>query len=273
MTVSIFERPSWRGIAATAAILALCALPSVSGADRRYFLNTYTPYLDQAGEHELEVWLTSKRGKQDPAERATLAPRAEWEYAMTSRLTGAAYLNFLRPSDGRLQFDSSSLEFIYRLAAPGAWIVDPAAYLEVTESGDELELETKLLLARHLDRWVAATNLIGEFEFRHDDAERLPNGAVLRNGFAAEITGGLSYGVGRRIALGVEARGRSQYPNFGPRSAALFSAGPSLNLQLGEVQVAVGVLRQVRGSPRTTGRRNLVEFEKAQVRVVVGLEL
>lgn len=263
----------WRGTAAAAALLTLCVLPSVSGADRRYFLNTYTPYVDQAGEHELEVWLTSKSGKQDPTERATLAPRAEWEYAMTSRLSGAAYLNFLRPSDGPLQFDSSSLQFIYRLAAPGAWIADPAAYLEVTESGDELELETKLLLARHLDRWVAATNLIGAFEFRHDDAERLPDGTVLRNGYAAEITGGLSYGVGRRVALGVEARGRSEHPNFGPRSGALFSAGPSFNLQLGEVQVAVGVLRQIRGTPRTTGRRNLVDFEKTQVRVVVGFEL
>jgi hypothetical protein len=273
MTLSISERPKWRGLTVAAVSLALCALPSASLADRRYFLNTYTPYVDQAGESEVEVWLTAKHGKQDPAERASLAPRAEWEYAINSRLTGAAYLNFLRPSDGSLHLDSSSLEFIYRLAEPGGHIVDPAAYLEITESGDELEIETKLLLARHLDRWLAATNLIGEFEFRHDDVERLADGTVLRNGVAAEITGGLSYGVGRRLALGFEARGRSEHPNFDRQAAALFSAGPSLNFQLGEFQAALGVLRQIRGTPRTAGGRNLLDFEKTQVRLVIGFEL
>ena len=266
-------RPRRAGVAALAAILLLGLLPAGAHADRRYFLNTYTPYTDQMGESEVELWLTSKHGKQDPAEGATFVPRAEWEYAITSRLSGAAYLNFLRPAGESLKFESTSAEFIYRLAEPGRFAADPAAYLEITESGEELEVETKLLLARHFGRWVAATNLIGEFEFRHNDEERLASGAILRNGVAGELAGGVAYGVGRRVTLGFEARGRTEHPNFGAQAAALFAAGPTLNLQLGKAQVALGALRQISGNPRTTGDRNLVDFERTQVRVVVGVEL
>ena len=273
MDTPFFDDAVCRRVAAVAALLLLALLPSAALADRRYFLNTYTPYLDQAGESEVEVWLTSKHGKQDPTEGAMLAPRAELEYAIRSRLTGSVYLNFLRPAGEPLKYESTSAEFIYRLAAPGRFAVDPAAYLEITESGDELELETKLLLARHYGRWVAAANLIGEFEFRHNDKERLASGAVLRNGIAGELAAGVAYGVGRRVAVGVEARGRTEHPNFGRQSAALFAAGPTFNLQLGEVQVALGALSQIRGAPRTSGDRNLVDFERTQLRMVVGIEL
>ena len=96
---------------------------------------------------------------------------------------------------------------------------------------------------------------------------------MLRNGVAGEWTGGLSYGVGRRVAFGMEARARTEHPNFGRQSAALLAAGPALNLQLGEVQVALGASRQIRGTPRTSGDRNLVDFEKTRVRMIVGVEL
>ena len=266
-------RPRRPGAGVLGAILLLVLVPAGTRADRRYFLNTYTPYTDQAGESEVELWLTSNHGKQDPAEGATLLPRAEWEYAITSRLSGAAYLNFLRPAGESLKFESTSAEFIYRLAELGRFAVDPAAYLEITESGEELELETKLLIARHFGRWVAATNVIGEFEFRHNDEELLASGAVLRNGVAGELTGGVAYGVGRRVAIGLEARGRTEHPNFGRQAAALFAAGPAVNLQLGRIQMALGALWQVSGTPRTRSDLNLVDFERTQVRVVAGVEL
>jgi hypothetical protein len=91
------------------AALLMFSLPAaVAHADRRYFLLTYTPYLEPAGESEVEWWLTSKVGKQDPAEGATWESRAELEHALTSRLTGAVYLNFQRPPGGPLKWASSS---------------------------------------------------------------------------------------------------------------------------------------------------------------------
>jgi hypothetical protein len=273
VTGTAVDRSAWRRLIAVATLLAFCLLPAAARADRRYFLLTYMPHLDDAGESEIEGWATSKVGKQDPGESPTWETRAEWEYTINPRLGAAAYLNFERLPGGPMKFSSPSVEFIYRPAEAGRIPLDPALYLEVTESGDELELEPKLLLATQFAKWVAAVNLVGEFEFRHNDEERLASGAVLRNAAVPSITAGIAYGAGRRVALGLEARALSEHPNFGGQSAALLSAGPSLNLELGRAQLAVGVLPQILGTPRSSGRRNLVDFEKTQVRVVLGFEL
>ena len=256
-----------------AALAAWLIPPATAHADRRYFPLTYTPYLSSAGENEVELWLTSKSGKQDPGQGVHLESRAEFEHAFSSRLTGAAYLNYVRSPDEALRFDSASLELIGQPIEPGRWPFDPALYLEVKESGEELEVEPKLLAARRFGRWVAGMNLGGELEFRHNDDERLATGAILKNGYAVEVTGGLACEVGRRLALGFEARARTEHPNFGRQSAALVSLGPCLNLDLGRILFTAGVQPQIAGTPRTSGGRNLVDFERTQVRAVVGIEL
>ena len=256
-------------LVATAALL----LPPAAHADRRYFPLTYTPYLSSAGENEVELWLTTRSGKQEPGQGVALETRAELEHAFSERLTAAAYLNYARSPGQALRYRSASLELIARPMAPGRWPFDAALYLEATESGEELEVEPKLLAARRTGRWVAALNLGGELEFRHNDDERLASGAILRNGCAAEVTGGLACEVGRRLALGFEARARSEHPNFGRQSAALISLGPCLNLDLGRILFTAGVQPQIAGTPRTSGGRNLVDFERTQVRAVVGIEL
>ena len=252
--------------------LALLLAPACAVADRRYFLETYTPYLGEAKESEAEFWLTSKAGKQDPDEAATLEGRAEWEYGLTSRLSAALYLNLLRPPGGRFKAQSGSLELIYR-PSERPLAVDPAGYLEITESGDELEVEPKLLLAHRFRQWIVATNLIGELEFRHNDEELLPSGAVLRNEIAGELSAGVAYDLHRRLAVGAEALARTEHANFGRQSAGLLAIGPTVTAQIGEAQLGFEVLQQVRGAPRTSGNRNLVDFEKTQWRVVLGVEL
>ena len=252
--------------------LALLLLPAAAMADRRYFLETYTPYLGEAKESEVELWLTSKTGKQDPDEAATLESRAEWEYGLTSRLSGALYLNLLRPPGGHLKAESGSLELIYR-PTERQLAVDPAVYLEITESGDELELEPKLLLAHRFRQWIAATNLIGELEFRHNDEELLPSGAVLKKQIAGELSAGVAFDLHRRLAVGAEALARTEHANFGRQSAALLALGPTVTAQVGEAQLGLEVLQQLRGTPRTSGDRNLVDFEKTQWRLVLGVEL
>src|ERR1700720_2349556 len=110
--------------------IALLAVPGAAHADRRYFLYTYSPFLDPPGEMEIETWLTVKSGKQDPAVGPQWEPRAEFEYAIHGRLGAAAYLNYLKQPGRDLKFDSPSLELIYRLANSGKIAGDPALYLE-----------------------------------------------------------------------------------------------------------------------------------------------
>jgi len=261
----------------TLALALACVLPTLrppsARAEGRVFLQSYTPYLDERGESEIGLWLTSRTGRHDPAESVAWQWRAEWEYALRDRLTLAAYLNFVRPPGGPAGFDSPSLEAIWRLAEPGRFPGDPALYLEVTESGRELEFEPRLLLAHRGPRWIATANLIGEFAFRHDDEERLDDGNVLHREAAAEFTAGVAAYAGPRLSLGIELRGRSEYPNFGHRSAAMLSLGPSLGFGLGEARCAIGVFSQVSGTPTTDGSRDLADFERTQVRATVSFEL
>ncbi len=247
--------------------------PGRASADRKYFVETYTPYLSPAGETEMETWLTSRSGQQGSNGSVAWDWRQELEYGVTDRLTAAAYLNFSQPPGGSLRFESPSLELIYRLADPGRLPGDPAVYLETTESGEELELEPKLLLAHRVQKLVTAVNLIGEFEFRHNDNEILGSGAILRKLWAWELSGGVSYELGPHFAAGLEARHRAEYPNFGPREASVLHLGPTINLQTGKLQIAVGVLRQIRGTPRTSGRLDLADFERTEVRTVIGVDL
>jgi hypothetical protein len=258
---------------ATIIALILLAIPGTAQADRRYFLYTYSPFIDPQGEMEVEAWLTAKSGKQDPSVGTQWEPRAEFEYAIHGRLGAAAYLNYVKQPGHKIKFDSPSIELIYRLCDPGKIAGDPALYLETTERGDELELESKLLLAHRSGPWISGVNLIGEFEFRHNDDEVLPGGAILRNAFAGEISGGIAYELSSRLSLGLESRFRSEHPNFGRQAAALASVGPSVNLRLGEAQFGVAVLPQIWGSPRTSGSRNLDAFERVQIRAVIGMEL
>jgi hypothetical protein len=150
---------------------------------------------------------------------------------------------------------------------------DPALYLEMTESGSELELETKVLLAYRRARWISGGSLIGEFEFRHNREELLPSGDVLRNFFAGEISAGVAFELNKTVSLGLESRYRSEHPNFGPQAAALASLGPNINLSAGALQFGLAVLPQVWGSPQTSGGRNLNTFEKLQTRAILGVEL
>lgn len=255
-----------------AAAVALLLLPAVTRAEPRPFVLSYLPDLGRAGESEAALWGTSKSGRQDPSEPATLEGRGECEHAITDRVTGALYLNLVRPSSGTLGLDSGSLELIVRPAALARFAGGPALYLEVTGGGDELELEPKLLFGLHHGSWVAASNLIADFGFRHNHEERLDNGDVLRNEFAAEVSAGLARRLGAGGALGLEGRARSEHPNFGPQAAAVVFAGPVASLAIGEAQLTIAALPQRWGHPQTSGARNLVAFSATEVRAVLSLE-
>src|SRR5439155_8014579 len=151
--------------------LIACLMLTLGGAahaDRRYLLQSYTPYLAPAGTLELEVHSNAFSGRGDST-GTSWQNRAEFEYAINDRLTGAFYLNFIQSADASSaqRFDGPSIELIWALAERGRIPLDPAAYLEARENGDELEVEPKLLLAHRHGKVVRAVNLIREFEKHH----------------------------------------------------------------------------------------------------------
>lgn len=245
---------------------SLLLLSAPAWADRRYFVQSYTPYLAPAENLELETWAIAQEGRGDTTNTAWQT-RAEFEYSITDRLTGAAYLNFVQDAGGPQEFDGPSLEVIYQLAEPGKILLDPAVYLEVRESGTELELEPKLLLGRRQNAWVAAANVIGEFEYLHnapagyEDTEK-----------KFELTLGVSREFGAAFAIGLEGRYQSEFVEGATDPSALF-LGPTINLQSSKVQLAIGWHPQISGSPSTHGGRNLADAPRSEFRMILGIGL
>ena len=257
--------PWIRRSACIAALLLLAA--GSARADRRYFVQSYMPYLAPAGNLELEVISIAASGQGDTL-GTVWKNRIEFEYGITDRLTGAAYLNFVQPAgvDAPLTFDGPSLEFIYRLADPGRLPVDPAAYLEVRANGNELEIEPKLLLARRIYRLVGAVNVIGEFE-RHDAGP--DRGKTEKN---LHLTAGVSREIGHVVAVGLEAVYTHSFLDKGPDASNL-QLGPTINFQTPKVQLALGWQPQIKGRPASNAGLNLSDFPRSEVRLIVGVEL
>jgi hypothetical protein len=251
----------------TLLVLAAALFGSVAHADRRYFVQSYTPYLASAGTLELEMHTIAFDGQGGGTSTAWL-DRMEFEYGVTDRLTGAFYLNFIQDGDesSTLRFDGPSIEMIYQLAEPGRIALDPALYLEVRENGLETEVEPKLLLAHRHERLVGVINVIGEFEKHHAGAAKGETEKALM------LTGGLSREFGTKLAVGVEALYQRDLGDLDPHPASVF-VGPTVNLQSEKVQLAVGWHPQVWGSPKSSGSLDLLDFPRSQVRVVLGVSL
>jgi hypothetical protein len=234
-------------------------------ADRRYFLNTYTSYLESAGTLETELWTTAFSGQGDTTGTAW-ENRIEFEYAVTDRFTSSMYLNFVQAAGAAsaLRFDGPSLEAIYRFGAPGQVPLDPAGYLEARENGDELELEPKLILSHRSAMWIEAFNVVGEFEAQHHAA--VPNRTVLSldGGVARDLTG--------KVALGIEGRYERGISGHVGHPAAFF-AGPSLNLDSGRVEFAISWQPQLGGTPASRGSLNLAGFPRSEARLMFGVDL
>lgn len=257
--------PSFRVLSTS--LLVLCLTASAAHADRRYFVQSYTPYTPTEGTLELET-ITIARSGQAGTDATGWRNRIEFEYGMTDRLMCAAYLNFVQsPEAGAAsRFDGPSFEFIYALAERGRLAVDPAAYFEVRANGSELELEPKLLLARRLYRLVGVLNVTGEFERITAGDEK---GETEK---AVKVSAGLSRELGRRFALGVESHYERELLDETP-DAARWLLGPTLNVQTPRIQMALGWHWQVHGTPASSGSLNLADFPRSEVRLILGVDL
>jgi hypothetical protein len=249
-----------------AAGLALFA--PAARADHRYFVQGYPPFVSPKGESEISMWTTALTGQGDST-GAAWVNEAEYEYAISDRLTGALYLNWSQgPGAGAAQrFDGPALEVVYAFAEPGRIAFNPAAYFEVHESGDALSVYPALLLGQKYGGWMTGANVTGEVETLHHPAP-----GARRTESQWSLTGGLSRDLGKQVALGFEARYSQVFPGGSEHPSALF-AGPTLDLDADKVQLVLGWHPQLSGSPVTRKGLNLDEFAKSEFRMILSIEL
>src|SRR5262249_19627118 len=139
-------------------------------ATDRLFTYTYEPETMPAGEFEFEQWITlrsQRTAKVDQEDYNLWELREEFEYGVTDNYTLALYLNMesesFRRNNGMSESDFSfkglSLENKYLVLNPAEHAVGLSLYLEPAYSGDEAEVEEKIILGQRHGDWKWALNL------------------------------------------------------------------------------------------------------------------
>ena len=274
-----------------------CSSRAAAAPDFGY---VYTATTEEAGETELSLWATDRRGKGDGHYDAQ-DYRFEVERGITDRFQVSAYADFarhhVRGVDGEFErvdrdfaFRGLSAEFKYQLADPSHDRWGFALYAEPGwsrisrvkgEHAREFELELKAIVQKNFlhDRLVWAANFTLEPEWEREH-EEIDVGIVERHTekeLAFELSSGIAYRVAPRVWLGAEARYHSVYPNWTHglhRENYAVNAGPTIHYDGGEWSITATWLPQLFGAPNEAG--SSLEFddhEKRELRLKLSYEL
>src|SRR4030095_4676245 len=186
-------------------------------ADERRFTYTYEPETLPQGALEFEQWVTlrtqrTKKVGQENFNRWEF--REELEYGVTDRYSLALYLNtkaesFRDPATdndtSEFEFTGISLENRYMVLNPAEHAVGLTLYLEPRFSGEEAELEQKIILGQRHGDWKWAFNLTHATEW--EDHFHETEGEL-------EASFGITRDLGKHWSLGIEARDHNEIPEY-----------------------------------------------------------
>jgi opacity protein-like surface antigen len=280
------------------ALLAGACAATAAHADERYFGYVYSAEAMPKGASEVELWATERRGKDDGHFDAQ-DYRLEVEHGFTDKLTVSTYANFaghhirgLDPdfatTDRDFAFRGLSAEFKYNVLSPYKDGVGLTLYAEPGwsrihgggERGTEYELELKAIVQKNFanDRLVWATNFTFEPEWEKEKETDALTGNVeseWEKELKLEVSTGLSYRVAPGWFAGVEGRYSSVYPDWTNglhRETYAISAGPSIHYAGKSWWATATYLPQVCGGPSPKGSLALDEYEKRELRLILGLD-
>ena len=258
--------------------LAMGALVVTSRADDRRFTYTYEPETPPAGSLELENWITLGAGRNATVGQKDYNQwdlRQELEYGVTDRYALGLYLNerasnFQDPGTGghESSFDwkGVSLENRFSLLNPAEHAVGVTLYLEGTYSGEEAELEQKVIIGQRHGDWKWALNLIHAIEWEDNLSKR-------EGELGASF--GLARDLGKHWSVGLELRDETLLPDYKKVEGTAFFLGPVVSYHQEKWWAALTVMPQIYGwnndgSEDGNRQLELVDHEKLNVRLQFG---
>jgi hypothetical protein len=262
-----------------ALFLGAIALTGQVIADERRFTYTYEPETLPAGVFEVENWITLGTQRSAATGEANYNQwdlRQEIEYGVTDRYSLAFYLNeratsFRDPATdtGSSSFDwkGVSIENRYNLVNPANHAVGLTLYLEGTYSGEEAELEEKIILGQRHGNWKWAVNLIHGTEWEDNLRE-------VEGEFGASA--GVAYDLGKHWSIGLELLDETLAPDYRRLESTALFLGPTLSYRQEKWWAALTVLPQIYGwnsDPAQDRNPNLelADHEKVNVRLLFGI--
>lgn len=262
-----------------AILFCICAV-SVNAQDRS-FARTYTSNVLPKGAIDLELWHTSRIGRANTFYNAQ-DQRMELEFGLGKNIQTAFYFNRYqqRFSTGANGTETSnetgfSNEWKFKLSDPTANRIGSALYFEAgMKGGDEIELETKIILDKYIGKNLFAFNAVAEFEKEFE----WKNSGVKSNGWSTPIEFDLAYQYSLRPRLGVgfEIVNKNDIAKGEGWKNSLLYAGPTLNFRNDKWFVIVNYLPQLVNVHKTIyapGKTELTDHERAEARILVGISL
>ena len=263
--------------------LGLCAaLPAQ--ANQRHFTYTYETGVLPKGAIEIEPWTTWRFGRNEFYNR--FDGRVELETGIAENLQAAWYINYgavaqdtivggVRTRSTTSEFKGISSEWKWKLSDPVADVLGSALYLELTGGPTEAEVEAKVLLDKRFGNFLAAFNLVGEYEWEFAGTKGVKETVI-------ETDAGLAYFLNHGLSVGVEARTHTEIVDGELEHTVLF-AGATASYAQDKWWVAATVMPQIAnfggahhdeaGAPHSDSNLELSEHEKVEARILFGVHL
>lgn len=248
-------------------------------AQDRFFARTYTTNVLPKGGIDLELWHTSRFGHENQFYNAQ-DQRMEVEVGLGKRWQTAFYFNryqtrFSESAEGTSTSNEIGFSNEWKWKASG-----PSRKLGVAlygewgiKGGDELELETKLILDRSFGKNLIAFNAVAEYEKEFEWEHGKVQSDEWENPLELDLA--YMYNVNPSFGLGFELRNHNEISKEGWEHSVLFG-GPTINYRGNNWFVIANYLPQWVNLHKTSvapGSKVLDEHERTEVRILVGISL
>ncbi len=242
----------------------------------RFFAYTYTSNVLPKGNFDVELWHTSRFGHQSQFFHA-MDQRAEFEVGLGKNLQTAFYFNRFQQTfsdkvnDIKMTSEIGfSNEWKWKLSDPSANKLGSALYGEVGVKGDEIELETKLILDKYFGNNLVAFNLVAEWE--EEAAKQNGKYSFVHRETPVELDLAYMHNFNKSLGVGVELRDHNEIVKGAWEHSVLFG-GPTINYRSDRFFVIANYLPQWVNLHKTAAAPNnkvLDKHERAEARIIFG---
>lgn len=260
-------------------IALVVIITGTAEAQDRFFARTYTSNVLPKGGIDLELWHTSRFGHLNQFYNAQ-DQRMEIEVGLGKNWQTAFYFNryqsrFSTSDQGTSTSNEIgfSNEWKWRASGPSRK-TGVALYGEWgIKGGDEIELETKLILDRRFGKNLIAFNAVGEYEKEFEWDNSKVQSAEWES--PVELDLAYMYNMNPSFGVGFELRNHNEISSAGWEHSVLFG-GPTINYRGNNWFVIANYLPQWVNLHKTSiapGNKVLDEHERTEVRILVGISL
>ncbi len=275
-----YLRPN-RNILAVLLVGGLCLCGA--RADERRFTYTYEPEVLPQGGMEFEQWITLRTqrtsgGEVKQSNYNLWELREELEYGVTDNYSVSLYLNTAAESfrdvsqtppvdKSEFKFQGISIENRYLVWNPADHRVGLTLYLEPRFSGEEAEIEEKIIFGQRHGDWKWAFNLVHATEWA--DNLHSVEGEV-------EVDFGIARDLNKHWSLGLEVRDHNELPDYRIWENTAVFVGPAVSYRREKWWATLSVLPQVyganfNGDPDHNPHLELEGHEKVNIRLLIGI--